>query len=420
MKKILVRGGKPLYGNINISGMKNAALPIIFASILVGDRCVVENLPPVSDVELSLKILETMGATVERLGNNTVAIDTKNFVNGTSPVEMVSKLRGSTYLLGAELGRFGEARVGSSGGCDFGSRPIDQHIKGFCALGAKFESEDTYNYVKAGPGGLYGTSVYLDIASVGATVNVMLAATLAKGKTTIENAAREPHIVDVANFLNMCGARITGAGTSVIKVVGVEELHGCNYTILPDMIEAGTYMAAVAASGGRVSIRGVIPKHMETVTAKLLEMGVDIEIYEDIITVSRYVRPGPANVKTYFYPGFPTDMQPQFAALLAVANGTSVVTESVWESRFQYVDELRKMGAEVTVDGNRATINGVARLKAAEVTATDLRAGAALIIAGLNAEGETKVAGVEKIERGYDDIVGKLKSIGADVELIEE
>ncbi len=420
MKKILVRGGKPLYGNINISGMKNAALPIIFASILVGDRCVVENLPPVSDVELSLKILETMGARIERLGNNTVAIDTKSFVNGTSPVEMVSKLRGSTYLLGSELGRFGEARVGSSGGCDFGSRPIDQHIKGFCALGAKFESCDTYNYVKAGPGGLYGASVYLDIASVGATVNVMLAATLAKGKTTIENAAREPHIVDVANFLNMCGARITGAGTSVIKVVGVEELHGCNYTILPDMIEAGTYMAAVAASGGRVSIRGVIPKHMETVTAKLLEMGVDVEIYEDIITVSRYVRPGPANVKTYFYPGFPTDMHPQFSALLAVANGTSVVTESVWESRFQYVDELTKMGADITVDGNRATINGVARLKAADVSATDLRAGAALIIAGLNAEGETKVTGVEKIERGYDDIVGKLKSIGADIELIEE
>ena len=420
MKKILVRGGKPLYGNINISGMKNAALPIIFASILVGDRCVVENLPPVSDVELSLKILETMGATVEHLGNNTVAIDTKNFVNGTAPLEMVSKLRGSTYLLGSELGRFGEARVGSSGGCDFGSRPIDQHIKGFCALGAKFESCDTYNFVKAGHGGLYGASVYLDIASVGATVNVMLAATLAKGKTTIENAAREPHIVDVANFLNMCGARITGAGTSVIKIIGVEELHGCNYTILPDMIEAGTYMAAVAASGGRVSIRGVIPKHMETVTAKLLEMGVDVEIYEDIITVSRYVRPGPANVKTYFYPGFPTDMQPQFVALLTVANGTSVVTESVWESRFQYVEELEKMGADITVEGNRATINGVARLKAAEVSATDLRAGAALIIAGLTAEGETKVAGVEKIERGYDDIVDKLKSIGADVELIEE
>lgn len=420
MKKILVRGGKPLYGNINISGMKNAALPIIFASILVGDRCVVENLPPVSDVELSLKILETMGATVEHLGNNTVAIDTKNFVNGTAPLEMVSKLRGSTYLLGSELGRFGEARVGSSGGCDFGSRPIDQHIKGFCALGAKFESCDTYNFVKAGHGGLYGASVYLDIASVGATVNVMLAATLAKGKTTIENAAREPHIVDVANFLNMCGARITGAGTSVIKIIGVEELHGCNYTILPDMIEAGTYMAAVAASGGRVSIRGVIPKHMETVTAKLLEMGVDVEIYEDIITVSRYVRPGPANVKTYFYPGFPTDMQPQFVALLTVANGTSVVTESVWESRFQYVEELEKMGADITVEGNRATINGVARLKAAEVSATDLRAGAALIIAGLTAEGETKVAGVEKIERGYDDIVGKLKSIGAEVELVEE
>ena len=420
MKKILVRGGKPLYGNINISGMKNAALPIVFASILVGERCVVENLPTVSDVELSLKILETMGATVERLGNNTVAIDTANFKNGISPVEMVSKLRGSTYLLGAELGRFGEARVGTSGGCDFGSRPIDQHIKGFAALGAKFESGDTYNYVKAGPGGLYGAQVYLDIASVGATINVMLAATLAKGKTTIDNAAREPHIVDLANFLNMCGARITGAGTSVIKITGVEELHGCNYTILPDMIEAGTYMAAVAASGGRVGVRGVIPKHMETVTAKLLEMGVDIEIYEDIITVSRFVRPGPANVKTYFYPGFPTDMHPQFSALLGIANGTSTVTESVWENRFQYVEELSMMGADITVEGNRATINGIERYKAAEVEASDLRAGAALIIAGLNAEGVTKVSGVEKIERGYDDIVGKLKSIGADIELIEE
>lgn len=420
MKKILVRGGKPLYGNINISGMKNAALPIVFASILVGERCVVENLPPVSDVELSLKILESMGASVERLGNNTVAIDTKNFVNGTSPVEMVSKLRGSTYLLGAELGRFGEARVGSSGGCDFGSRPIDQHIKGFAALGAKFESCDTYNYVKAGPGGLYGTQVYLDIASVGATINVMLAATLAKGRTTIDNAAREPHIVDLANFLNMCGARISGAGTSVIKITGVEELHGCDYTILPDMIEAGTYMAAVAASGGRVSMRGVIPKHMETVTAKLLEMGVDVEIYEDIITVSRFVRPGPANVKTYFYPGFPTDMHPQFSALLGIANGTSTVTESVWENRFKYVEELSKMGADISIDGNRATITGIERYCGAEVEASDLRAGAALIIAGLNAAGETKITGVERIERGYDDIVGKLRAIGADIELIEE
>ncbi|MBQ4139876.1 MAG: UDP-N-acetylglucosamine 1-carboxyvinyltransferase [Clostridia bacterium] len=420
MKKILVRGGKPLYGNINISGMKNAALPIVFASILVGERCIVENLPAVSDVELSLNILESMGATVERLGNNTVAIDTTNFINGTSPVEMVSKLRGSTYLLGAELGRFGEARVGSSGGCDFGSRPIDQHIKGFCALGAKFESGDTYNYVKAGPGGLYGTSVYLDIASVGATINVMLAATLAKGKTTIDNAAREPHIVDLANFLNMCGARITGAGTSVIKITGVEKLHGCDYTILPDMIEAGTYMAAVAAVGGRVSMRGVIPKHMETVTAKLLEMGVDVEIYEDIITVSRFVRPGPANVKTYFYPGFPTDMHPQFSALLCVASGVSTVTESVWENRFKYVDELSKMGANISIEGNRATITGIERFKSAAVEASDLRAGAALIIAGLNAEGETSITGVERIERGYDDIVGKLRAIGADIELVEE
>ncbi len=420
MKKIIVRGGKPLYGNVNISGMKNAALPIIFASILVGERCVVENLPPVSDVELSLEILEKMGATVERLGNNAVAIDTKNFQNGTSPKELVSKLRGSTYLLGAELGRFGEACVGSSGGCDFGSRPIDQHIKGFVALGAKYQNDDTYNILKAEHGGLYGASVYLDIASVGATINVMLAAALANGKTTIDNAAREPHIVDVANFLNMCGARITGAGTSVIKIQGVPELHGCNYTILPDMIEAGTYMAAAAAAGGRVGIRGVIPKHVETVTAKLLEMNVDVEMYEDIITVSRYGQLGCANVKTYFYPGFPTDMHPQFSALLATANGTSVVTESVWEKRFQYVEELCKMGADIAVDGNRATIYGVPVLSGTEVTATDLRAGAALIIAGLTAEGETVIYGVEKIERGYDDIVGKLRALGADIELIEE
>jgi UDP-N-acetylglucosamine 1-carboxyvinyltransferase len=420
MKKIIVRGGKPLYGNVNISGMKNAALPIIFASILVGDRCVVDNLPPVSDVELSLEILERMGATVERLGNNTVAIDTKNFQNGTSPKELVSKLRGSTYLLGAELGRFREACVGSSGGCDFGNRPIDQHIKGFQALGAKFHTDDTYNIVKAEHDCLYGSAVYLDIASVGATINVMLAATLANGKTTIDNAAREPHIVDVANFLNMCGARITGAGTSVIQIQGVPELHGCNYTILPDMIEAGTYMAAAAAAGGRVGIRGVIPKHVETVTAKLLEMNADVEMYEDIITVSRYGALGATNVKTYFYPGFPTDMHPQFSALLATANGTSVVTESVWEKRFQYVEELCKMGADITVDGNRATIYGVPVLNGAEVTATDLRAGAALIIAGLTAEGETVITGVEKIERGYDDIVGKLRALGADIELIEE
>lgn len=420
MKKIIVRGGKSLYGNVNISGMKNAALPIIFASILVGERCVVENLPPVSDVELSLEILEKMGATVERLGNNAVAIDTKNFQNGTSPKELVSKLRGSTYLLGAELGRFGEACVGSSGGCDFGSRPIDQHIKGFVALGAKYQNDDTYNILKAEHGGLYGASVYLDIASVGATINVMLAAALANGKTTIDNAAREPHIVDVANFLNMCGARITGAGTSVIKIQGVPELHGCNYTILPDMIEAGTYMAAAAAAGGRVGIRGVIPKHVETVTAKLLEMNVDVEMYEDIITVSRYGPLGSANVKTYFYPGFPTDMHPQFSALLATANGTSVVTESVWEKRFQYVEELCKMGADIAIDGNRATIYGVPVLSGTEVTATDLRAGAALIIAGLTAEGETVIYGVEKIERGYDDIVGKLRALGADIELVEE
>ena len=412
MKKIVVRGGKPLYGNVNISGMKNAALPIIFASILVGERCVVDNLPPVSDVELSLEILERMGATVERLGNNTVAIDTKNFQNGTSPKELVSKLRGSTYLLGAELGRFGEACVGSSGGCDFGSRPIDQHIKGFVALGAKYQNDDTYNILKAEHGGLYGASIYLDIASVGATINVMLAATLANGKTTIDNAAREPHIVDVANFLNMCGARITGAGTSVIKIQGVPELHGCNYTILPDMIEAGTYMAAAAAAGGRVGIRGVIPKHVETVTAKLLEMNVDVEMYEDIITVSRYGQLGCANVKTYFYPGFPTDMHPQFSALLATANGTSVVTESVWESRFQYVEELLKMGATITRAGNTACFAGNQKLCGASVCATDLRGGAALAIAGAAACGRTIIENAGLIDRGYEALEKSLAAVG--------
>ncbi len=420
MKKIVIRGKRPLYGDINISGMKNAALPIIFASILTSDRCVVENMPAVSDVELSLDILASMGAVVERIGETTVAIDTTNFRGGCAPVDKVSKLRGSTYLLGAELGRFGEAKVGFSGGCDFGSRPIDQHKKGFAALGAKVESTDTYNYAKAGESGLHGAPVYFDIASVGATINVMLAAVLAPGKTTIDNAAREPHIVDLANFLNICGARISGAGTSVIKIQGVESLHGCNYTILPDMIEAGTYMVAAAAAGGRVNVRGVIPKHMESVTVKLLEMGVGVDVGDDVITVYRNARPTGTNVKTYFYPGFPTDMHPQFSALLAIADGESVVTESVWENRFRYVAELCKMNASIEVSGNKAIITGVETLTGACVEAVDLRAGAAMIIAGLAAEGTTTVTRIESIARGYDDIVGKLRAIGADIELVEE
>ncbi len=419
MKKILINGGRPLYGNINVSGMKNAALPIVFASILTADRCVVENLPIVSDIELSLEILRRMGATVERINKSTVAIDTTNFEGSVSPYDLVSRLRGSTYLLGAELGRFGCAKVGFPGGCDFGVRPIDQHQKGFEALGAKVTIENGCNCITTGPAGLNGTSIYFDIASVGATINVMLAAVMAKGKTTIDNAAREPHIVDLANFLNMCGARISGAGTSVIKIQGVEKLHGCNYTIIPDMIEAGTYMVAAAAAGGRVCVRGVIPKHMETVTAKLVEMGADVEEFEDYIVVSRAGRLNRTNVKTYYYPGFPTDMHPQISALLATAEGTSLVTESVWENRFRYVDELVKMNANITVDGRTATIVGVPKLTGAPVKAVDLRAGAAMIIAGLSAEGLTEISKVESIERGYDDIVGKLASLGADIKLVD-
>ncbi|MCQ2354666.1 MAG: UDP-N-acetylglucosamine 1-carboxyvinyltransferase [Clostridia bacterium] len=419
MKKILVNGGKPLYGNINVSGMKNAALPIIFACILTNDACTLENVPCVSDVELSLRILEEMGAKITRRSKTTVDIDTSRFEGGFSPYELVSRLRGSTYLLGAELGRFGEARVGFSGGCDFGTRPIDQHVKGFEALGATVTIENGCNVVKAGATGLHGASVYLDIASVGATINVMLAAVTAKGRTTIDNAAREPHIVDLANFLNICGAKISGAGTSFIKITGVEKLHGCNYTIIPDMIEAGTYMVAAAAAGGRVNVRNVIPKHMETVTAKLIEMGATVDEYDDYITVSRAGRLRHANIKTYFYPGFPTDMHPQFSALLSFAAGTSTVTEGVFENRFKYVDELTKMNANITCDGRTATIVGVPRLTGAPVKAVDLRAGAALVIAGLAAEGTTEITKVESIERGYDDIVGKLAGLGADIRMVE-
>ena len=419
MKKIIINGGRKLRGDISVSGMKNAALPIVFATILTGDECVLDNLPDVTDVTLSLRILSDMGATVRTVGLNSVAVDTTRLYGDVSDSTLVGRLRASTYLLGALLGRFGEALVGFSGGCDFGVRPIDQHIKGFQALGADVRIENGCNHVFCGHGGLHGGSVYLDIASVGATINVMLAAVTAKGKTTIDNAAREPHIVDLANFLNMCGARISGAGTSFIKITGVERLHGCSYTIIPDMIEAGTYMVAAAATGGRVTVRGVIPKHMETVTAKLQEMGAGIDEDDDSITVSRSARLNRANIKTYFYPGFPTDMHPQFGALLATADGTSVITEGVFDNRFRYVDELAKMNAEIKVDGRTATVIGREKLMGAPVKAVDLRAGAALIIAGLAAEGTTEISGVETIERGYDDIVGKLRGLGADIRLAE-
>ena len=421
MEKYLINGGNELYGDVEISGMKNAALPIVIASILTKEKCVIENLPAISDVKKSLDILSAMGAVITYKGKNSVEIDSTDVKGGISPYDIVSKMRGSTYLIGAELARFGKAKVGWPGGCDFGIRPIDQHVKGFEALGAKItvDSENGYIYADA-ENGLHGNSVYFDVVSVGATVNVMIAAVLAKGKTIIDNAAREPHIVDLANFFNTCGAKITGAGTSVIKIQGVEKLHGCTYAIIPDMIEAGTFMAAAAATGGKINVRGIIPKHMESVSAKLEEMGVVIIEHDDYITVERNKPLRQIQIKTLPYPGFPTDMHPQFTAVLCTANGTSVVTEGVWENRFRYVEELAKMGADIRVDGVTAKIIGVPELHGAEVKAVDLRGGAAMIIAGLTATGETKITNIVSIERGYDDIIGKLTSLGANIRKIEE
>lgn len=415
-KHIFIRGGKPLQGEVAVSGMKNAALPILFATILVKGSCTLENIPPVSDIDTSLKILKQMGVLVQRDTPTTVTIDATNIQQGSSPYELVQKLRGSTYLLGAELGRFGKATIGWPGGCDFGHRPLDQHIKGFEALGAEVSTENGYIYVKA-PQGLCGNSVYFDVTSVGATVNLMLASVLAKGTTVLDNAAKEPHIVDLANFLNSCGANITGAGTPVIKIRGVEELHGCTYSIIPDMIQAGTYMVAAAATHGRVKINSVIPKHVEAISAKLAEMGVYVEELDEAVIVSaedvqnfRNV-----NIKTLPYPGFPTDMHPQFAVLLCLADGVSCIYENIWTNRFRYADELKKMGANIIVDAPNATFIGIERFSGAQISAMDLRAGAALLIAGLCANGITELSNVEYIERGYDDIVGKLRALGAEI-----
>ena len=412
--KIIIQGGKPLSGEVSVSGMKNAALPILFATILIHGSCTLENIPPVNDISLSLEILRRMGATVEHLDRTTVRIDTSNIVQGTSPRELVSIIRGSSYLLGAELGRFRRSNSGWPGGCDFGVRPLNLHFKGFEALGATVQNIGDRIQIEA-PDGLHGNYVYFDLASVGATANVMLAAVLAEGTTVIENAAREPHIVDLANFLNTCGANITGAGTTIIKIRGVKELHGCHYAIIPDMIEAGTYMVAAAATGGQVKVCSVIPKHVEIIMAKLSEMGIDVKEEDDSITVTANNQRKSISITTIPYPGFPTDMHPQFAPLLCIANGVSTISEGVWENRFRYVEELRKMGANILVGGDMATFIGGEGLVGASVNATDLRAGAALIIAGLIANGKTEISGVNCIHRGYCDIVEKLQALGADI-----
>ena len=413
MDKFVITGGNELHGEIEISGAKNAAVAIIPATILSDDVCRIENIPNIDDVSLISKILSEMGAKIRMINKTTLEIDPRSIVSPVASYDLVRNMRASCYLLGALLGKFSSAVVSLPGGCDFGVRPIDQHLKGFTALGATYRVKG--GMVHATAESLKGNNIYLDVVSVGTTVNIMLAAVRAKGLTVIENAAKEPHIVDLANFLNSMGADVRGAGTDVIKIRGVDHLSGTTYSIIPDQIEAGTYMIAAAATGGDVLIKNVIPKHLESITAKLEEMGVNIIEYDESIRVKRTGALNKCNIKTMPHPGFPTDMQPQITTLLTIANGTSIVSEDVWANRFRYVDELSRLGAEITIDGSRAVVEGVDELIGAPVRATDLRAGAAMIIAGLIARGETSVEDIRHIERGYEDIVGKLRAVGADI-----
>ncbi len=416
MDKFVITGGKPLHGEINISGAKNAAVAIIPAVLLCDEVCRIENVPEISDVSVMVKILYELGASVKMINRDTIEIDPRGVKSFTVPAEMSNRMRASSYFMGAMLGRFNRSRVAPPGGCDFGVRPIDQHIKGFEALGAKVTIDSGMVDAKADL--LMGGPIYLDKVSVGATVNIMLAAVKARGLTVIEHAAKEPHIVDLANFLNSMGANIMGAGTNVIKIRGVSELHGTTYSIIPDQIEAGTYMVAAAATGGDVLITNVIPKHLESIIAKLVETGVTVEQYDDSVRVISNGRPRKCNVITQPHPGFPTDMQPQMVVYLSIAEGTSIITDNVWDNRFRYVDQLTIMGAEIQVDGRVAVVSGVETLKGAPVSSTDLRAGAALIIAGLCAQGKTEIDNIEYIDRGYAGVVEKLCAVGADIKRV--
>ncbi len=417
----MIRGGRRLYGEVTVSGAKNAAVAIIPAALLVDGVCRIENIPQISDVTLFFSILEELGAKVRVLNRHAIEIDC-HAIHSTRPsYDLARRIRASYYLLGALLGRFGQATVAMPGGCNFGVRPIDQHIKGFTTMGAEVSVEGGFIHTAAKNGRLTGAPVYLDVVSVGATMNIMMAAALADGVTTIENAAKEPHIVDLANFLNSMGADIKGAGTDSIKIRGVERLTGGSYGIIPDQIEAGTYMAAVAATGGELLLKNVIPKHMDCISAKLMEMGVTVEEEDDTLLIRRTGPLLKANVKTLPYPGFPTDMQPQITAVLALAEGTSLVTEGVYgANRFKYVDELKRLGAHIQVDGKVAVVEGVQQLVGAPIQACDLRAGAALVIAGLAAQGTTELSHVQYIERGYEDLVGKLRAVGADISLLDD
>ena len=420
MNKYMIRGGRELYGEITVSGAKNAAVAIIPAALLVDGVCRIENIPQISDVTLFFSILEELGARVRVLNRHAIEIDCRAIHSTRPSYDLARRIRASYYLLGALLGRFGQATVAMPGGCNFGVRPIDQHIKGFTTMGADVSVEGGFIHTAARGGRLVGAPVYLDVVSVGATMNIMMAAVLAQGTTTIENAAKEPHIVDLANFLNSMGADIKGAGTDSIKIRGVERLTGGTYCIIPDQIEAGTYMAAVAATGGQLLLKNVIPKHMECISAKLMEMGVSVVEDDDSLLVRRTSPLLKTNVKTLPYPGFPTDMQPQITAVLALAQGTSLVTEGVYgANRFKYVDELKRLGAHIQVDGKVAVVEGVPQLVGAPIQACDLRAGAALVIAGLAAQGTTELSHINYIERGYEDLVGKLRAVGADISLVD-
>lgn len=419
MEKLVIKGGTKLKGDVVIGGAKNAAVAILPATLLINGICKIDNLPNISDVKIICNILEEFGAVITWNSEHEITINTTNINCSKAPLDMTSKFRASYYLIGSMLGRCGNIEVGLPGGCNLGARPIDQHIKGFEALGAKVEVSQGKISAKAKK--LVGTSIYMDVVSVGATINVMLASVLAEGTTTIDNAAKEPHIVDVANFLNTMGADIRGAGTDVIKINGVKSLKTSgSYSVVPDQIEAGTFMLAAVATKGDILIHNCIPEHLDCITAKILEVGGDVEDFGDSIRVWCNKRPAKANVKTLPYPGFPTDMQPQMGVVLSLADGTSIINESIWESRFQYTNELNKMGAHITAQGKTAVFEGVKGLTGAPVYATDLRAGAALIIAGVVANGQTELYNIEHIDRGYENIEEKFRNLGADIKRVSE
>ncbi|MDY6286273.1 MAG: UDP-N-acetylglucosamine 1-carboxyvinyltransferase [Lachnospiraceae bacterium] len=418
MDKYVIKGGNPLVGEVEIGGAKNAALAILTAAIMTDEPVVVDNIPDVSDINVLLEAISVIGAQVERTSRHSVVINGSTIESVSVDYEYIKKIRASYYLLGALLGKYKRAEVPLPGGCNIGSRPIDQHLKGFRALGATVAIR--HGVIMASAQDLHGAHIFLDMVSVGATINIMMAASMARGNTIIENAAREPHVVDAANFLNSMGANIKGAGTDVIRIRGVQKFHRTNYAIVPDMIEAGTYMFAAAATKGDILIKNVIPKHLEAITAKLVEIGCQVEEFDDAVRVIAKNRLNKTHVKTLPYPGFPTDMQPQISVALCLARGTSIVTESIFENRFKYVDELSRMGASIKVEGNSAIIDGVESLTGARISAPDLRAGAALVIAGLAADGITVIDDIVYIQRGYEDFDIKLQELGGQIEKVAD